>query len=161
MNFKSSGAFFLSSVFFIGIFFIQAAPSKAYPLFIYRPHLERRIFFEEGKISLRGEFFAYVLYPSSFPSYNDHLGSEDRLNLGFQNLSFLTKKTTFVAQLVTHDDGRKRTKFDWHFSLRHSLLKNLVLIAGHDSDHDSDYQSLREGKPFFLRDYLQLTVSQI
>jgi hypothetical protein len=69
---------------------------------------------------------------------------------GFKNLIFITPKTVFVAQLKTHDDGQKRTKFDWHFSLRQTLLRNFALILGHDSNHDSDYQSIFKGKPFFI-----------
>lgn len=153
MNFKKSRYALFSLLVFLGILFAQQV--YAYQIFIYRPHLEKKTFFEEGKFFLHGEFFVYILYPSTFPSYNDHLGPEDRLNFGFQNLIFFTKKTALIAQLVTHDDGHRRTKFDWHFSLRHSVLENLVLIVGHDSHHDADYQSLRGKKPFFLnRNYL-------
>lgn len=122
----------------------------SYPIFIYRPHIEKNAFLEEKKLFLHGEFFACLLYPSTFPSYNDLLGPEDRWNFGFQNIIYLTRNTSFMAQLVTHDDGHKRTRFDWHFSLRHLAFKNLVLILGHDSNHDSDYQSIRGDKPFFL-----------
>jgi hypothetical protein len=35
------------------------------------------------------------------------------------------------------------------------LLENLVLIIGHDSNHDSDHQSFLDGKSFFLnRNYV-------
>ncbi len=67
----------------------------------------------------------------------------------------LTPKTEILAQLVTHDDGYNRTKFDWHFSLRQEIGRYLVLIIGHDSNHDSDHQSYINGKPFYLnRNYL-------
>lgn len=155
MNFKDRKK---SSILFLGfIFFFIFQPVFAYEIFIYRPYLEKRPFIEKGKFFLHGEFFAHVQFPCNFPSYNDHSGDEDRLNFGFQNLIFLTKKTTFLAQLVTHDDGHRRTKFDWHFSLRHSFFENFMLIVGHDSNHDSDHRSLIKQKPFYLnRNYVGL-----
>ena len=66
------------------------------------------------------------LSPSTFPSYNDLSGPVDRWNFGFQNYFPITTTTTLMAQLVTHDDGRQRTKFDWHFHLRQVIVDNLV-----------------------------------
>lgn len=124
-------------------------------IFIYRPDLEKKLFNNQNKISLHGEYFGQFQAPSSFPSYNDLSGPVDRWTYGFQNILFLTKTTTFLAQLVTHDDGGKRTKFDWHFSLRQVLYKNITLILGHDSNHDSDYQSQLNGRAFYLnRNYV-------
>ncbi len=156
MNFKKH-----KKVKFIlaGIFLLLSPSLSAYEIFIYRPYLEKKPFSEEKKIYLRGELYAHLLYPCDFPSYNDASGPEDRLNFGFQSYIFITPKTTFLAQLVTHDDGHKRTKFDWHFSLKHSLFQNFNLILGHDSNHDSDYMSLRQEKPFFLnRNYAGLSL---
>lgn len=128
---------------------------SGYEIFIFRPYLKKSPLNQEQKITLHGEFFGYHLYPCTFPSYNDFSGGEDRWNFGFQNLIFLTDNTVLLAQLLTHDDGQKRTKFDWHFSLRQHVLENLVLIIGHDSNHDSDYQSQRNKTPFYLnRNYL-------
>lgn len=132
------------------LLFFSSQSLLGYEIFIYRPHLKKEPFAEEKKFHLHGEIFADLLYPCDFPSYNDFSGPEDRWNFGFQCFIFFTKQTTFLAQLITHDDGHKRTKFDWHFSLRHSLFKNFVLILGHDSNHDSDYQSLINKRPFFL-----------
>ena len=135
-------------LFFLVFFFCNSVYS--YEIFIYRPHLKKDPLNEQQKITLHGEFFGHLLFPSTFPSYNDISGPEDRFNFGFQNLIFLTRSTTLLAQLVTHDDGHRRTKFDWHFSLRQLLFENLVVIIGHDSNHDSDYQSLRKGRVFFV-----------
>lgn len=127
----------------------------SYEIFIYRPYLEKRPLFKNNKISLHGEFFGQLQYPSTFPSYNDLSGPEDRWTFGFQNLIFLTENTSFLAQLITHDDGHKRTKFDWHFSLRHFIAENFVIIVGHDSNHDSDYQSTLNQESYFLnRNYV-------
>lgn len=154
MNFKDPKN---SSIFlFVFLFFFFSQAIFAYEIFIYRPYLEKK---PGKKFSLQGEFFASLLSPSNFPSYNDLSGAEDRFNFGFQNLIFFTKRTVFLAQLVTHDDGHKRTKFDWHFSLRHSLSEHLQLIIGHDSNHDSDHQSLIKQKPFYLnRNYVGLSL---
>ncbi len=70
-------------------------------------------------------------------------GSLDRWNFGFQNIVHFTPTTRFISQLVTHDDGDQRTKFDWHFSLRQTVFENLVFIIGHDSNHDSDHTLYR------------------
>lgn len=141
------------------LLFLFSPPLMTYEIFIYRPYLDKRPFLEEKKIYLRGELFAQLLYPCDFPSYNDLTGPEDRLNFGFQSIIFFSRKTTFLGQLVTHDDGHKRTKFDWHFSLKHTLFENFKLILGHDSNHDSDYQSLFEDKPFFInRNYAGLSL---
>lgn len=157
MNFKKYKN--ISVIFLWFLFFSCSLPSFSYEIFIYRPYLEKRPLFEEKKFILHGEFFAHLQLPCTFPSYNDNSGAEDRFNFGFQNFIFLTRKTTLLAQLVTHDDGHKRTKFDWHFSLRYSLFENLILILGHDSNHDSDYQSLIRQKPFYLnRNYLGLSL---
>lgn len=151
---KKNG-FFLAGL----LLFFFSQPLLAYEIFIYRPYLEKRLFLEENKIYLRGEFYAQFLYPCDFPSYNDLTGPEDRWNFGFQSFIFISQKTTFLAQLVTHDDAHKRTKFDWHFSLKHSLFENFKLMVGHDSNHDSDYQSLIKEKPFFLnRNYAGLSI---
>lgn len=137
-------------------FFLQQS-SYAYEIFIYRPNIDKKPLFREKKLYLHGELFAHLQLPSTFPSYNDHSGPEDRFNYGFQNLIFLTENASILAQLITHDDGHKRTKFDWHFSFRYEFVKNLVFIVGHDSNHDSDYQSLdsEKKKPFFTnRNYV-------
>jgi len=141
----------LSFSFFDSIF--------AYQIFIYRPIKEKRPLSRESKISLHGEFFGQLQFPSTFPSYNDLSGEEDRWNYGFQNQIFFTDSTSFLAQLVTHDDGHQRTKFDWHFSLRQNFSENLVLIVGHDSNHDSDHLSLHNQKPYYLnRNYIGISL---
>jgi len=135
------------------LFMLNASYSTE--IFIYRPDLEKKPLSTEKKITLHGEIFGHLQYPSTFPSYNDLSGPEDRWNFGFKNIIFLTPDTVLHAQLVTHDDGQRRTKFDWHFSLRQKLLENLVLIIGHDSNHDSDHQSILDGKSYFLnRNYV-------
>ena len=126
--------------------------ASGYEIFIYRPYKDKKPLFREKKLFIRGEFFGQLQIPSTFPSFNDYSGSEDRWNYGFRNLIFLTDSTYLTAQLVTHDDGQKRTKFDWHFSFRQLFTQNLVLIVGHDSNHDSDYKS-----PYFVnRNYIGL-----
>lgn len=127
----------------------------AYEIFIYRPYLKKDSVSKEKKITLHGEFFGHLQLPSTFPSYNDLSGDEDRWNYGFQNIIFITENTSFLAQLVTHDNGHKRTKFDWHFSLRHLLFDNFAIIIGHDSNHDSDNLSKLYEKNFYLnRNYV-------
>ncbi|HHF42747.1 MAG TPA: hypothetical protein ENL38_03410 [Candidatus Aminicenantes bacterium] len=148
-------------IFLILFFFLLTSPLflylEAQEIFIYRPYLEKKTVFPEKSLSIHGEIFGYLQYPSTFPSYNDLTGPEDRWTYGFQNFIFLTPSTTFLAQLITHDDGGRRTKFDWHFSLRQEIMENLVLIIGHDSNHDSDYQSLLNGHSFYInRNYLGL-----
>jgi len=128
-------------ILFTMILFFLSKPASGYEIFIYRPYKEKKPLFKEKKIFLHGELFGQLQLPSTFPSYNDRSGEEDRWNYGFRNLIYLTEKTSLLVQLVTHDDGHKRTKFDWHFSFRQYFLENLVLIIGHDSNHDSDYQS--------------------
>lgn len=128
-------------IFFSFIFFFFFKQISAYEIFIYRPYKDKKPLSKEKKIFIHGEFFGQLQLPSTFPSYNDLSGEEDRWNYGFRNIVFLTDKTSLLAQLVTHDDGHRRTKFDWHFSLRQYFSDNLVLIIGHDSNHDSDYQS--------------------
>lgn len=155
MNFKKLLAVVSLSLLIFCFFLSQS--SYAYEIFIYRPDIDKKPLFREKKLYLHGELFAQLQLPSTFPSYNDLSGPEDRFSFGFQNLIFLTENTSILGQLITHDDGHKRTKFDWHFSFRYMLLKNLVLIVGHDSNHDSDYQSLdpEKKKPFFTnRNYV-------
>lgn len=130
-------------------------PLLCQEIFIYRPRLQNSQSSPVKTIEVHGEYFGYFLFHSHFPSYNDLKGQNDRWNYGFQNIVFLGKNTRFFAQLVAHDDGSRRTKFDWHFSLRHQLTENLVLMLGHDSNHDSDYQSQVFQKKYFLnRNYV-------
>lgn len=127
----------------------------AYDLFIFRPVEDKTSLWEDKTIRLYGEFFGYHLQPSTFPSFNDYSGKNDRWNIGFQNIIYITEKTPFKVQCLMHDDGARRTKFDWHFSLRHYLFENLVLFIGHDSNHDAEHQSLLNGKNYFTnRNYL-------
>jgi len=126
-----------------------------YEIFVYRPYKTKYPLFPGKKVTPHGEFFGQLQVPSTFPSYNDLSGPEDRWTYGFRNLIFITEDISFLAQLVTHDDGTQRTKFDWHFSLRLNPFENLVLILGHDSNHDSDYQSQQDGFAYYLnRNYL-------
>lgn len=119
-------------------------------IFIYRPYHEKNPLFPDGRLTLHGEYFGQLQLPSTFPSYNDLSGKDDRWTFGFKNRIFFTENFSFLAQLVTHDDGSKRTKFDWHFSLRLNPLENLTLILGHDSNHDSDYQSTVDNLAYYL-----------
>jgi len=154
MNFKLRANRLLAVSFLASVVLISA-PSSAQEIFIHRPGLNKNPLNMENRITVHGEFFGHLQSPSSFPSYNNNSGPEDRWNFGFQNIVHFTENTRFLAQLVTHDDGKRRTKFDWHFSLRHNLLENLVIIIGHDSNHDSDFQSWLHGKPYFLnRNYV-------
>jgi hypothetical protein len=58
---------------------------------------------------------------------------------------------------VTHDNNQSRTKFDWHFSLRQSLSEGIILIIGHDSNHDSDHMSVvNQGRFYVNRNYIGL-----
>ncbi len=141
---------------FIGILFVSfAGVLHAYEIFVYRPYKEKNPLFPNKKLVLHGEFYGQLQLPSNFPSYNDLSGEEDRWTFGFRNRIFITENFSFLAQLVTHDDGSKRTKFDWHFSLRLQPLENLVFILGHDSNHDSDYQSIVDGLAYYLnRNYV-------
>jgi len=145
----------LLPAYFCFLFILMGNVLFGYEIFLYRPHKNKKPLFQENRITLHGEFFGHLQLPSNFPSYNDLTGPEDRWNYGFRNTVFLTENFSFLTQLVTHDDGSKRTKFDWHFSLRFSPFENLVLIFGHDSNHDSDYQSILDGHVFYLnRNYL-------
>ena len=124
-------------------------------IFVYRPYKDKNPLFPDNKLTLHGEFFGQLQLPSNFPSYNDLSGKKDQWTFGFRNRIFITENFSFLAQLVTHDDGSKRTKFDWHFSLRLNPLENLSLILGHDSNHDSDYQSTVDGLAYYLnRNYV-------
>lgn len=153
MNYKKRISIFFFLLLFSFFFFSDSI--FAYEIFIYRPYLEKKPLSKENKITIHGEFFGQLQYPSTFPSYNDLSGEEDRWNYGFRNLIFLGENTVFLAQLVTHDDNSNRTKFDWHFSLRQFLSENLVLIIGHDSNHDSDHKSLINQRRFYVnRNYI-------
>jgi hypothetical protein len=126
-------------------------------LFIHRPEPERALFSSRRTIVIHGEIFGHLLSPSTFPSFNDGSGPIDRWNYGFRDVIYLSPGTRFLGQMVAHDDGRNRTKFDWHFSLRQDLIESVVLVVGHDSNHDSDHQSLRLGKPYYVnRNYVGL-----
>lgn len=141
-------------LFFLIISFIPCQ-IFAQDIFIWRPDLNKKNLSEQHKIFIHGEYFVQLQSPCTFPSYNDLSGPEDRWNYGFQNRIFFTRNTSFLGQLITHDDGGRRTKFDWHFSLRHSPFENLVFIIGHDSNHDSDFQSHLNQKSFYLnRNYI-------
>lgn len=128
---------------------------NGYEIFVYRPYQAKKPLFPNNKLTVHGEFYGQLQLPSNFPSYNDLSGKDDRWTFGFRNRIFITENSSFFAQLVTHDDGSKRTKFDWHFSLRWNPLENLVFILGHDSNHDSDYQSVVDGLAYYLnRNYV-------
>lgn len=148
MNFKKR---LLTGFVFIGLLCLFIGETlHGYEIFVYRPYKEKNPLFPNNKLTLHGEFFGQLQLPSNFPSYNDLSGKDDRWTFGFRNRIFITEDIAFLAQLVTHDDGDKRTKFDWHFSLRMSPLENFVLILGHDSNHDSDYQSVVDGLSYYL-----------
>ena len=138
---------------------LAAGDARATEIVIHRPGLSQSSLSASRKLILHGDIFFHYLAPSSFPSYNDLSGPIDRWNMGFQDYFPITPTTTLMAQLVTHDDGKQRTKFDWHFHLRQSLLTNLALIVGHDSDHDSEHQSVLRGKPYYTnRNYVGIGV---
>jgi hypothetical protein len=138
---------------------LMAGNARAAEIFIYRPGLNKTSLSVSQKVVLHGEIFFHYLSPSTFPSYNDLSGAVDRWNMGFQNYFPITPTTTLMAQLVTHDDGTQRTKFDWHFHLRQALFQNLVAIVGHDSDHDSEHQSFLRGKPYYTnRNYIGIGI---
>ena len=144
-------------LFFVFLCFFFSDTTYAYEIFIYRPYLDKKPVSREKKITIHGEFFGQLQVPSTFPSYNDLSGEEDRWNYGFRNTIFFTENTYFLAQLVTHDDNHSRTKFDWLFSFRHLLFENLVLIICHESNHDSDHISSIDQKRFYVnRNYLGL-----
>jgi hypothetical protein len=120
-----------------------------YEIFIYRRFDPRDNLLDQKKIIMHGELYGQLLSPSTFPSYNDLSGEEDRWNFGFHDYLLLSPSTILHAQLITHDSHGERTKFDWHFSLRQQVARNLALDLGHDSDHDSDHTSIRLGKPYY------------
>jgi hypothetical protein len=137
--------------------FLIPSSIYSYLIFIYRPDLEKKPVSREGKITLHGEIFGHIQAPSTFPSYNDLSGEIDRWNYGFRNIIFITENTVFIVQMVGHDDNGSRTKFDWHLSLRQFLSKNLVLIIGHDSNHDSDHVSnFNQSRYWVNRNYIGL-----
>lgn len=137
------------------LYFATPALLPGYEIFIYRPLFEKDALSRQGKIIVHGDFFGQFQTPSTFPSFNDLSGGPDRWNYGFRTYVFLTDTTRFLAQLVTHDDTTDRTKFDWHFSLRQAVARNIVLILGHDSDHDSDHLSIQNGMGFYTnRNYI-------
>lgn len=130
---------------------------SAYEFFIYRPEPERALLSNRKTIIIHGELFGQLLAPSTLPSFNDLTGPIDRWNYGFRDVIYFSSGTRFLAQMLVHDDGHNRTKFDWHFSLRQNIADNLVLVIGHDSNHDADHQSLRLGKPYYTnRNYFGL-----
>ncbi len=134
---------------------LAARELGGYQLFIYRPLKDKKPLLTLGFITVHGEFFGQLQSPSTFPSFNDLSGLTDRWNYGFRNTIYFTDTTFLSAQMIAHDDTYDRTKFDWHFSLRQYVVDNLVLILGHDSDHDSDHVSYLDGKAFFTnRNYL-------
>lgn len=144
-------------IFLIILCLLISQEAFAQPLFIYRSEVKKNPLIESGRIDPRGQLFAFLLLPSNFPSFNDFSGDPDRWNFGFQLFFDLTPSSELLAQLITHDDGRNRTKFDWHFSLRQFLGRYLVFLVGHDSNHDSDHLSYFKDKPFYLnRNYLGL-----
>lgn len=138
---------------------LAVGTARATEIFIHRPGLNATSLASSRKVILHGDIFFHYLAPSDFPSFNDLSGPTDRWNMGFQDYFPITPTTTLMAQLVTHDDGTQRTKFDWHFHLRQALLPNLALIIGHDSDHDSEHQSVLRGKPYYTnRNYVGIGV---
>lgn len=138
------------------IFLLEGCQTlSGYEIFLFRTYEKKISLARDHRIHLHGELFGQIQLPSSFPSYNDLSGEDDRWAFGFHNVVFLTDSTVLHAQLVTHDDGHQRTKFDWHFSLRQNLSQYIVLIIGHDSDHDSDHRSYLNGRPFYTnRNYI-------
>ena len=135
--------------------FVLAARLTGSEIFIHRQFDSQEALSRTGRLTLRGEIFSNLLAPSDFPSYNDLSGPADRWTLGFQDFILITPTTRLLAQLVSHNLGGEFTKFGWHFSLRQQLARNLVLILGHDSDHDADHASELGGKHFFTnRNYV-------
>ena len=78
---------------------------RGYEIFIYRRFDFRENFLDQRKIIVHGELFGQLLSPSTYPSYNDLSGGEDRWNFGFHNYLLITPTTRLHAQLVTHDKG--------------------------------------------------------
>lgn len=152
MNFKRSTKTFI--LLSLGAL-LAARGASGTEIFIHHPGLNEVPLTLAKKLIVHGEIFFNRLSPSTFPSYNDLSGPADVWNFGFQNYFPITTTTTLMAQLVTHDDGRQRTKFDWHFHLRQVIVNNLVAIIGHDSDHDSEHTSRLRGKPYYTnRNYI-------
>jgi len=136
-----------------------AARLAGYEMFVFRRYDRKEAFSLTGRVRLQGDLFAQVQAPSSFPSYNDHSGPADRWTIGFQEQLVITPTTFLVGQLVAHNRGPEFTKFDWHFSLRQEVMSNLVVLFGHDSDHDADHESLLDGKHYFTnRNYFGVEV---
>jgi len=147
----------LRPAFILSALLTAGPPLAGYELFIHRPEPDRALLSNRGTIIIRGELFGQLLAPSTLPSFNDLTGPIDRWNYGFRNVIYFSPRTRFLAQMVAHDDGHNRTKFDWHFSLRQTLIDSVVLVIGHDSDHDSDHASLLQDKPFYTnRNYVGL-----
>jgi hypothetical protein len=143
------------------LFFLPCLPSAVtgHEVFIYRRFDPRESLFDQKKVTMHGELFGQLLSPSTFPSYNDLSGEEDRWNFGFHNYLLISSTTILHTQLLTHDKGGERTKFDWHFSLRQQLARSLALELGHDSDHDSDHTSILRERPYYTnRNYIGLHV---
>ena len=156
MNFKLEKKFiFFPFLILLLVSLCLFSKASAQEVFIFRPKPEKNAWSQEKKITVHGEFFGHLQSPSTFLSFNDMSGSTDRWNFGFQNIIHFTPSTRFLAQLVTHDDGHQRTKFDWHFSIRQTVFENLVFFIGHDSNHDSDHESRRGQSMYFLnRNYI-------
>ena len=134
------------------------APLFGYELFIHRPEPDRSLLSSRRTIVIHGELFGQLLSPSTFPSFTDQTGLIDRWNYGFRDVIYFSAGTRFLAQMVAHDDGHNRTKFDWHFTLRQEIARNLAVFFGHDSDHDSDRGSRLDGRSFYTnRNYLGLS----
>jgi hypothetical protein len=154
MNFKGA-----IHGFFVLLFFWAGTHLCSQEFYIYRPDLNNVTSLKQGMLHIRGDYFFHLLKPGTFPSYNDLSGPEDRWNFGFHNCVLFGSRTQLLAQLITHDEGGRRTKFDWHFSFRHRPVLNLVVIIGHDSNHDSDYQSKLYGRTYYLnRNYVGLGI---
>jgi hypothetical protein len=157
MSFKNQRKTIGLSVFVVTAVLIAGGQLLGYELFLYRLPNKSEAASRNHRITLHGEFFGQLQAPSTFPSYNDLTGPADRWTMGFHNYLLITPTTRFHAQLVTHDRGGERTKFDWHFSLRQELGPHLALELGHDSDHDSDHTSYLRGRPYYTnRNYVGL-----
>jgi hypothetical protein len=130
--------------------FFAGLPSvlSGYEVFIYRRFDPRENLFDQKRITLHGELFGQLLSPSTFPSYNDLSGEEDRWNFGFHNYLLISPSTVLHTQLLTHDMGGERTKFDWHFSVRQQLIRSLASIWGMIRPRFGPHQHLR-GRPYY------------
>ena len=137
----------------------SAARLAGYEIFIYRQVDKKEAVSLTGRLTMHGEVFGQFQSPSSYPSYNDLSGPIDRWTYGFQDRVLITPTTKLLIQLVTHDSGRERTKFDWRFALRQEIVRSVVLVLGHDSEHDSDHTSYLGGKSFYTnRNYVGVGV---